>query len=40
MTIATFISGYFLAALGWAMFWAIKMTAQSIINLKYLNVRN
>ncbi len=40
MTIATFIYGYFLAALGWAMFWAIQMTVQSIINLKSLNIRN
>jgi hypothetical protein len=40
MTIATFIYGYFLAALGWAMFWAIQMTIRSLINLKYLKIRN
>jgi len=40
MTIATFIYLYFLGALGWAMFWAIQMTARSLINLKYLNIRN
>jgi len=40
MTLATFISGYFFAALGWAMFWAIQMTAQSILNLKHLRIRN
>ena len=33
MTFAIFISGYFFAVLGWAMFWAIQLTSQYIINL-------
>lgn len=40
MTIATFFYGYFLAALGWAMFWAIQMASQSIIKLISVKIRN
>jgi len=40
MTFAIFFYGYYLAALGWAMFWAIQMTAISVIKLKYLYIRN
>ena len=40
MTIATFITVYFFAVRGWALFWAIQLTHQSLIVVKKLLLHN